>query len=207
MEQNEITKELLGISQKLYSESSSKAFVSRDVIISIAENLDKLRSEILASWVHIWKYIKNWVEYCWNCNQKVSKMRVRFNSPMLRAVIKAFNYAVKNNRQIINISDLNLWNSEYSQFNHVVRFWLAYKTEDMKGWEYWIPRKRIYDFLQWEFLVAEYFLQDPLKKEWEEWRRTMSDNRISVNEVPSVEALKRQFWERLTEYEWNNDFE
>ena len=147
----------------------------------------------------------HWIQRCWCCNQKVAKRKEMFSKAMCSAAIKAFEYAVKNMVQFVNIRDLKLTNVEYTKMNSLVRFWLAYKNANMKTGEYWIPRKRIQRFLNGERTVAAYYWNDPTKDRLES--RTMSKERITINEVPSFEDLCSELWNRLTMYEWNEDFE
>lgn len=55
---------------------------------------------------------------------------------MCSAAIKAFEYAVANKVQVVNIRNLNLTNVEYTKMNSLVRFGLAYKNDSMKTGEY-----------------------------------------------------------------------
>lgn len=207
MERVELENALKVAYENLENISRGVGFVSALKVEAEAQKLKTLLENVKNEGIFSDNYVEKSIQYCWNCRQKVWKIKISFSNPMLRALIKAFEYAIRNNTQTVDISKLWLENSEYSQFNHVVRFWLAFKNDDMITGEYWIPRKRVQQFLNGDWKVAEYFLQNPLKKEGEEWRREMSENRIWIHEVPSVSKLKELYGEKLTTYVWNNDFE
>lgn len=146
-----------------------------------------------------------WMQRCSCCNQKIAKRKEMFSKVMLTAAIKAFEYAVKYNTQTVNIRELWLNNIEYTKMNSLVRFGLAYKNDSMKVGEYWIPRKRIRQFLDGEWTIASHYWNDPTKDRSE--AREMSTDRIRIDQIPSIEKLRSIMWMKLSEYQWNNDFE
>lgn len=151
---------------------------------------------------------EHWKQCCSNCWRSIEKMRVSFNKILVLTAIKAFEYAVKNNVQFVHINDIWLTPVEYSVMNKLVKFWLAYRDENIlihgsNVWVYGIPRKRISDFLRGHWTVASSFLQDPLLSEGEDWKREMSEKRITVDQVPSISKLRESLWNHLTTYEWN----
>lgn len=151
---------------------------------------------------------KNWRQICPNCKRSVAKMKVTFDKDHLSAAIKAFEYAVKNGFQYVQINDIGLTKQEYAKMNRLVKFGLAFRNEEIKIhwsniWVYGIPRKRISDFIKWQWTVASCFLQDPTLPEGHENKREMSKTRITVDQVPSVSQLRERLGDHLTTYEWN----
>lgn len=144
---------------------------------------------------------------CPNCKRVVEKLRVSFDNLLLSSAIKAFEYAVKHGQQYVQINQLGLNPRQYSTMNRLVKFGLAFRNEEIKinGSNigvYGIPRKRIFDFLNGNWTVAESFLQDPTLPEGHENRRIMSEKRITVDQVPSVAKLRQELGDKLTSYEW-----
>lgn len=151
---------------------------------------------------------EGWRQCCSNCKRSIAKMKVFFDRTHLCAAIKAFEYAVKNNVQFVQVNDLGLTKVEYSKMNRLVKFGLAFRDKEVKIhgsnlWVYGIPRKRIYDFIRGQWSVASFFIQDPLLSEGEDWKREMSEKRITVDQVPSISKLRESLWDHLTSYEWN----
>lgn len=151
---------------------------------------------------------KNWRQICTNCKRSIAKMKVTFDKDHLSAAIKAFEYAVKNGQQYVQINQIGLTKQEYAKMNRLVKFGLAFRNEEIKiNWSnigvYWIPRKRINDFVKWQWTVASCFLQDPTLPEGHENKREMSKTRITVDQVPSVSTLREKLGDQLTSYEWN----
>lgn len=207
MKEKEILQRIWEISRQLETTIDSVDFVKSERIDEIYWNLNLLMVDIMTQWIQVENNIENWIQFCWNCHQKVSLRKMRIDSWMVSWLIKAFDFVMKNKRQLFQIQEIGLIPQEYSKLNHLVRFWLLYKSEWMNVWVYWVPRRTVSKFLSWEWKVAEYYETDPTKKEWEEGRRFMSENRITINEIPSIWQLKKQFWEKLVEYEWNELFE
>lgn len=150
---------------------------------------------------------ENWKHICPNCKRKVEKLRISFDNSLLSSAIKAFEYAVKNGVKYVQMNKLWLTKVEYSTMNRLVKFGLAFRNEEILiDWTnrgvYWIPRKRIFDFIQWNWSVAESFLQDPTLPEWHKHRREMSKKRITIDQVPSIQKLREKYGETLTTYEW-----
>lgn len=151
---------------------------------------------------------EHWKQCCSNCGRSIAKMKVTFDKDHLSAAIKAFEYAVRNNVQYVQVNDIWLTKQEYSKMNRLVKFGLAFRNKDVEIrwsnlWVYGIPRKRISDFLRGQWTVASSFLQDPLLSDGDDWKREMSEKRITVDQVPSISKLRESLWNHLTTYEWN----
>ena len=59
-------------------------------------------------------------------------MKVTFDKDHLSAAIKAFEYAVKNGFQYVQINDIGLTKQEYAKMNRLVKFGLAFRNEEIK---------------------------------------------------------------------------
>lgn len=149
---------------------------------------------------------ENWIQRCSCCNQKVAIRKRSFDNSILRWWIVMREYCILNNKQTVNIRDVIhlMTKSEYCNVNNLVRFGLAYKNESMVFWEYGIPRKRRQDFLNGDRTVARYCLND--KTNLEE-PRTMSEERITIHEVPHVNKIMHETNGTFTEYSRNHNFD
>jgi len=205
MKQINLMQRLWEISKQ--AEISSEIIPFREDIKQIYIDLKELIMNISLEWLEIEPVIKNDIQICWCCHQKISLRVKRIDKWMITALIKVYNFVMRNKRQYFQIQEIGLNPIEYGSLNHLVRFWLLFKWSDLKRWEYGIPRKTVSKFLQWEWKVAEFYSTDPTKKEWEHGRREMSEHRISINEIPSIADLRKQFWETLVQRIWNEDFE
>lgn len=158
-----------------------------------------------------WSYVDDvWIQRCENCNQKVALRKMNFNKTLVSWWIKLREHAISTNSQTVMIADIShkLTKSEYCNVNHLVRFWLAYKTDQMHGGEYGIPRKRRQDFIDWKRSVAEWFTEDPTIQDDDiEKRRIMSENRIYIHEIPNIQKVKQMNGWYFTSYTRNESFE
>lgn len=146
-----------------------------------------------------------WVQKCQYCHQKVSLRKVSFTRVFLSAIIKAYQYAKKNATHIIHIGDIWLTPIEYSRFNDLVRFGLAYKEKWMWRWIYWLPLQRICQFVNGEWKVAEYFLTDPTKEKTDPQKRIMSESRIWISEIPKSQEIMDATNQTMSKYFNNPD--
>lgn len=158
-----------------------------------------------------WSYAdEHWIQRCENCNQKVALRKQTFDRTLVTWWIKLREYAIKNNTQTVMIADISnkLTKSEYCNVNHLVRFWLAFKTDQMHKGEYWIPRKRRQQFINGERSVAESFIEDPtIIEDTGEKRRIMSENRITIHEVKNIAQVKQMNGWYFTLHKRNEQFE
>lgn len=205
MKQIDLMQRLWEITQK--AEQSAEVTPFRQDIQDLYISLRELIMDLSLEWLEIQDFVENEIQFCWHCHQKISLHKKRIDKWMVTALIKVFNFVMKNKRQYFQIQEIWLNPVEYGSLNHLVRFWLLYKSWDLKRWEYGIPRKTVSKFLAWEWSVAEFYETNPTKKEWEKGRREMSENRITINQIPSISELRKKFGEKLTEYSWNEEFE
>lgn len=151
------------------------------------------------------EWLDEWVQKCDHCHQKVSLRKVIFTSVFLSAIDKAYRRAKKNATWSVQISEIWLTPIEYSRFNDLVRFWLAYKDKSDKRWIYRLPMQRICQFMNGEWNVASYFLTDPTKTNDDPMKRIMSDERIPVTKVPNSYEILTRTNETMSEYYQNPD--
>lgn len=205
MNKQELIVSLSEIYENMKRESSSKAFIQNSKVDIWADVIWSLTTQLNEFWIDSEEnYEENGIQFCWSCNQKVSKLKKHIDKTMISGLIKAFDYVMKNQTQTFMISELPLNRVEYWVLNHLVRFGLLYKSSDMKRWEYGVSRRTVSKFMKWEWAVAKYFIQDPTKQEDQ---REMSEERIFISDIPSVANLREEFGDTLVSYEWNNDCE
>lgn len=144
-------------------------------------------------------HLQEWIENCPCCGQRVSRREVRLGQEMIGGLIKAFEYCKQQRIHEFSFTDIKdqLNQLEYSHFNYLVRFGLAYK---IKRGRYRLPMKRVSDFLHWAWTVSESYLDDPTKKEGEIGKRIMSEKRITVDQVKGVEQHRQETNGKFTTY-------
>ena len=149
---------------------------------------------------------ENWIQRCSCCNQKVAIRKRNFDNTILHGWIIMREYCILHNKQTVNIKDVMhlMTKSEYCNVNNLVRFGLAYKNETMEKWEYGIPRKRRQDFLNGDWKVARYYLQDNTNIDQ---AREMSEERILIHEVPHVKKIMHETNWTFSEYSRNYHFD
>jgi hypothetical protein len=72
---------------------------------------------------------------------------------MISWLFKALEYYKRIWLEVFEKKNLWLSNIEYVLFSYLVQFWLLYKDDTMWVWVYWIPIKRVLDFIKWDFKV------------------------------------------------------
>lgn len=150
--------------------------------------------------------MKDKIQVCECCGQKISKKRRRVEKSMITALLKATNYCISTNKKTFKKRDVpSMSPVEYTLITFLVKFGLLYKDATMKPWEFWVPFNRVKSFFTGEWSVAEYYETDPLLREWDEGFRTMSENRLYVHEIPKHSEIVKMFPNTL-EYIKNTSF-
>lgn len=140
--------------------------------------------------------MKNKPTPCPTCGQNIAPRKVTMNKILVSAAIKAYEHSLRIGSNIIQMADVRLTPVEYSKFNDLVRFGLAYRPQGpRKRGEYGIPRERIYKFVANDWTVAEFYHHDPITR-----KNEMSSTRIFCYQVPSVQKILEIFGPTLTEY-------
>jgi len=179
----------------------NEAYLQGDTIDHIQEWIDeKAKIEKEKSHIHMdydWLILdvdKNYFENCDICWSMIKYQKISFSRSFIPPLQKILDYVVdwkKNtweHKNIIKITDLNLTHTEYWNLNRIANFGLLYRETDL-GWNkikhgiYWVPQKRIFDFLNWDWDVAQYYVIKSTTKQ-----RTLSKTRIKVNQLPEVDG-------------------
>lgn len=137
---------------------------------------------------------KQHFEYCESCWSKIKYHKVSFSKTFVPVLQKILDYVVdwkKNtweHKNLIDIKDINLTHSEYTHINKIANFGLLYRetTEDwkkIKNGTYWVPQKRIFDFLNWYWKVAKFYVVKSTTHE-----RSLSKARIFICELPETDG-------------------
>lgn len=202
----EIKRKLDSICDSMNSESRSRAFVEWSRVIEWEKQIRTLTSQINAFDVTTQrKYEENWIEFCSTCHQKVSIKRQRMCKEMLSWLLKAIHHCRVTKEKTFLRKEVKFTNVEYAVFAFLVKFWLLYRNDSMKTWEFWIPFKICAEFFKWERSVLEYYDIDPSKKKWTEWYKTNSETRVFIHEIKSHDEILKQFPNTI-EYLSNNNF-
>lgn len=147
---------------------------------------------------------KEWEKQkCPFCNQNIDQRKVTFSKNHASALKKWFDYCSANKTNHFTIKDLNLNHSEYANINNLVRFGLAYRQDGKKWWLYFLNMKRASEFFHSKRSVAEYYLDDPTMEEGDPGKRTMSNERIYINDVKSIAEIRDATSWLFTSYYYN----
>lgn len=141
-----------------------------------------------------------WIETCPYCQRKTSLRKVFFCSTLVSAMTKGYERCKKHSTNVCPVWEIELNPKEYARMNDLVRFGIAFKTQEMKAGQYGLNLTRICDFLHWQWTVAEYFLTDPTKKNWDPQKRIMSESRITINQVKGIDQISKETDGKNAEY-------
>lgn len=123
---------------------------------------------------------------CWS---RIQYQKVWFTKQFVITLQKILDYVVdwqKNtwqHKNIIHIKDLNLSHTEYTHMNKIANFGLLYRetTPDgkkIKNGTYWVPQKRIFDFLNGDWAVAKFYVVKSTTH-----AKYMSKERVTVDHI------------------------
>lgn len=132
---------------------------------------------------------EEWVDTCPYCNRKTSLRKVFFCSTLVSAMQKWYDRCKKHATNICPVWKIGLDPKQYARFNDLVRFWIAFKTKEMKAGQYGLNLWRICDFIHGQRTVAEYFMTDPTKKNWDPQKRIMAESRITIDQVKWIDQI------------------
>lgn len=154
---------------------------------------------------HVIDVDKKHVDICESCWSQIKYQKISFSKSFIPPLQKILDYMVdwkKNtweHKKFFNIKDLNLTHTEYWNLNRIANFGLLFRDTDADGNKikhgtYWVPQKRIFDFLNWDWKVAQYYVVKSTTKE-----RIVSKTRINVDQLPEVDGwidykTKRMPW-------------
>jgi hypothetical protein len=107
--------------------------------------------------------------------------------PILQKVLlHCVSHKIKTSEHInlVCIRDLPLSHTEYTIMNKISNFGLLYREtidgKKIKRGIYWVPQKRIFDFLSWSWSVAQYYLVKSTTGE-----RVLSKARVMIDQIQS----------------------
>lgn len=128
---------------------------------------------------------------CDCCGSTIKYMKVSFSKQFIAPLQKILDHVVQIKKQtgnhinLVHIRDLNLSHTEYTILNKIANFGLLYRdtTEDgkkIKNGTYWVPQKRIFDFLNWDWKVAKFYVVKSTTGD-----RILSKERVTVDQIHS----------------------
>lgn len=107
MQSKEIQGKLHSLRERMERQSSSKAFISRDDVVSWEKDITELLDSIIEDGIQVAEtYEENGIQYCGSCRQKISLRKMRVDSCMISGLIKGFNFVIKNRRQTFQIMEI-----------------------------------------------------------------------------------------------------
>ena len=178
----------------------NNAFLQGDTFDHIQEWLDqRIKEEEKQAHItfdhdgHVIDVDKKHLAICECCGSHIKYQKVCFSKSFIPTLQKILDYVVDWQRntgeikKIIEISDLKLTHTEYGNLNRLANFGLLYRQENEQGnrikdGTYWVPAKRIFQFLNGEWKVAKFYVVKSTTHE-----RATSTERISVDQLPQVE--------------------
>lgn len=136
---------------------------------------------------------------CDCCGSKIKYMRVSFAQAFVPILQKVLHHVVQIKKQtwkhtnLVHLKDLNLTHAEYTVINKIANFGLLYREETpdgkkIKNGTYWVPQKRIFDFLNGDWEVAQFYVVKSTT-----WARALSKKRVSIDQIhkdPSMQEYK-----------------
>jgi len=135
---------------------------------------------------------------CPCCGSTVRTYRVHFSTLHINILRKVFRWCVEHKTHMIHKSDIqDLTHTEYGNFYILQRFWFLYYLEysegnKMKGWYWWVAVRRIAEFLDNKWKVAEYSEKNTATKE-----QSVSENRLFYSDIVNKYKGKNLFDEDM----------
>jgi len=129
---------------------------------------------------------------CKFCGVEQKVYKLYFSTVHAQIAAKIFKYCIENKTFIFNKKDLNLNHTEYGNFPFLKRFGLIYKEKPETGKTYGAPVRRLKEFLNGEWAVAEYSSRETKSK-----RQEVSETRVFISQI---KRLKGEFIEELAPY-------
>lgn len=143
---------------------------------------------------HVIDVDKKHIDVCGSCWSQIKYQKISFSKSFISPLQKILDHVVDCKKwnwehvNIINIKQLKLTHTEYWNLNRLANFGLLYRETDaewnkIKHGTYWVPQKRIFDFLNWDWDVAQYYVVKSTTKQ-----RILSKTRITIDELPEVDG-------------------
>lgn len=144
-------------------------------------------------------------QYCDCCGARIKYMKVSFSQRFVTPLQKILDHVVKIKKQtwqhvnLVHIRDLNLSHTEYTILNKICNFGLLYREEKdgkkIKNWVYWVPQKRIFDFLNGDWAVAKFYVVKSTTKE-----RVLSKERVTIEKIHHDDGFNDYQTKQLPKY-------
>ncbi len=120
---------------------------------------------------------------CRFCGVEQKVYKIYFSTVHAKIAAKIFKYCVENKTHIFDKKDLDLDHTEYGNFPFLKRFGLIYKEKPEAGKTYGAPVRRLKEFFEGKWAVAEYSVKDTKSK-----RQEVSETRIFIKDIRKMEA-------------------
>lgn len=120
---------------------------------------------------------------CKFCGVEQKVYKIYFSTVHAKIAAKIFKYCVEHKTHIFDKKDLDLDHTEYGNFPFLKRFGLIYKEKPETGKTYGAPVRRLKEFFEGKWAVAEYSAKDTKSK-----RQEVSESRIFIKDIRKMEA-------------------
>lgn len=120
---------------------------------------------------------------CKFCGVQQKIYKLYFSTVHAKIAAKIFKYCVENKTHVFNKKDLDLTHTEYGNFPFLKRFGLIYKEKPETGKTYGAPVRRLKEFFEGKWAVAEYSVKDTKSKTQE-----VSESRVFIQDIKKMEA-------------------
>lgn len=163
---------------------------------------------------HVTDLEKCETSFCDCCGSEIKYHKISFTNKFITSLRKILDYVCEYEKQtwkhlnIIQIKDLNLSHTEYAHLNEIANFGLLYREETpdwkkIKNGTYWVPQKRIFEFLKGDWKVAKFYVVKSTTGE-----RVLSKERMTIDQINKDTWFVDYQTKQLPKYvEYiNNDF-
>ena len=131
--------------------------------------------------------------FCSSCGSQFRVNRMFFSKLHLQILLKVFDHCIKQRSHVFHTRDIDLKHSEYANIAWLRKFGIIYSIDSWTdAWKYGMPMKRVYDFLQWKWQVAQYVESNTARK-----THHVSEERIFIDQIMKSDHI---LWENLIPY-------
>lgn len=138
---------------------------------------------------HVTDLEKGETTICDCCGSEIKYMKVSFSKQFIAPLQKILDHVCEYERQtgkkinLVHIKNLPLSHTEYTILNKIANFGLLYREETPEGKKikngtYWIPQKRIFEFLKGDWKVAKFYVVKSTTGE-----RVLSKERVTIDQI------------------------
>lgn len=119
---------------------------------------------------------------CRFCGVEQKIYKLYFSTVHAKIAAKIFKYCVENKTHVFNKKDLDLDHTEYWNFPFLKRFGLIYKEKPETGKTYGAPVRRLKEFFEGKWAVAEYSVKDTKSKS-----QQVSETRVFIQDIKKIQ--------------------